>query len=778
MYYDLWSKLQSISPDKPFIRKHHHCSTHEWITYGAFTTLVMRNPPLRFHNKNDVVVVLSSNSFEMILFLFVCWRDGVVPLLVSTRLNDVVVQNIIAKSNAKHVVVSEDIFQKRNFPDDVAVHVLEQLITSNPGGDYVSPQFQIHTESICVILHTSGTTSTTPKLVPLTHYNVCANQRAQDEDNYNPFFDESTHTLLWLPLFHGFGLLTELFRIIWVGGKVTLLTTTTTRNTTDLGTALREVSDPRINGLCVVPSVLDTLLQENQSNESLLLRGLRFVMVGGGRVSRTALEKSTALQIPLCHVLGMTETAGSLLFSHREGGIMGEFKVPLPPMFHEKWKESITGGDTHELILNMTGAPHQHRPVTLGYLGTSQEEEFRTEFATGDLFRHASPTRVEHCGRADACYKNSNGETTNPCVLEALIESHLVTTTRVLVVGKDAPYNTLVVEHRRPTDNDNTTTWENTLWFCISHANRTAVAATASPILRLVILPEGILIPTTAKGSIDRSAAHFVISPYLDAHPTTHNIQAAVRGAVEVVHRGFCCDDVIPLDSLSCVVLRSEVLKRLHKTLHGNVPSLSELITSSITPITCNTFVAMISGTQQQQRPPSPYSSSLVLGKLHRHPFGAERMFCNQQDAIHCLQTHLNISLPSDWNLNLKTSVEHILQSFLQTVPFQSITMLAKPLCARRMLTMTEIRTEVERRRGGLCYVMNVFVRELLLALGIPSKYVMCSIHGVQDCHMSIVVAGGCFRDDASQFWCIDVGCGYNVPFVMPLPSSTQSFSG
>ena len=43
---------------------------------------------------------------------------------------------------------------------------------------------------------------------------------------------------------------------------------------------------------------------------------------------------------------------------------------------------------------------------------------------------------------------------------------------------------------------------------------------------------------------------------------------------------------------------------------------------------------------------------------------------------------------------------------------------------------MQEIKRDVYARIGGCCYTLNVFMRELLRALGLETYYARCNIHG------------------------------------------------
>lgn len=81
--------------------------------------------------------------------------------------------------------------------------------------------------------------------------------------------------------------------------------------------------------------------------------------------------------------------------------------------------------------------------------------------------------------------------------------------------------------------------------------------------------------------------------------------------------------------------------------------------------------------------------------------------------------------------------------------------------------SLAEIKNLVVDRVGGCCYVLNVFMRELLRGFGFSTYYARCAIHGVDDCHIAIVVRG-LLADTPTSLHMVDVGCGY----IMPKPIS------
>jgi arylamine N-acetyltransferase len=92
-----------------------------------------------------------------------------------------------------------------------------------------------------------------------------------------------------------------------------------------------------------------------------------------------------------------------------------------------------------------------------------------------------------------------------------------------------------------------------------------------------------------------------------------------------------------------------------------------------------------------------------------------------------------------------------LISRYLGRVPFQNVTMLARP---RRAPTLDEIVDDALSGRGGPCGVMNPFMAALLHRLG----YDVCLLSGSMqepDCHIALEV-----RIEKQRWW-LDVGNGH-----------------
>lgn len=134
-----------------------------------------------------------------------------------------------------------------------------------------------------------------------------------------------------------------------------------------------------------------------------------------------------------------------------------------------------------------------------------------------------------------------------------------------------------------------------------------------------------------------------------------------------------------------------------------------------------------------------------------------------EEEARHYVTKELNLGAEV---LHLQSKdpllfITRVCERFQRTVPFQSFTLLRVERSCRKLPTLPQLRRDVYDRLGGCCYVLNVFMRELLRALKFDTYFARCAIHGVEDCHMTVMVKHLVQRDD---LWIVDVGCGYVTP--------------
>lgn len=158
---------------------------------------------------------------------------------------------------------------------------------------------------------------------------------------------------------------------------------------------------------------------------------LRFIAVGGARVSPALLARATALGLPVHEGYGLSE-CGSVLCLSRPGatrpGSVGQ------PLAHVR------------LRVDARGELHVAAPAFAGYLGGEQPA---AEFATGDLGRIDADGFVYVDGRAKNLLITSLGRNVSPEWVEGeLLRQPAIA--QACVAGDDRPYLTAVIVPRTP----------------------------------------------------------------------------------------------------------------------------------------------------------------------------------------------------------------------------------------------------------------------------------------------------------------------------------------
>lgn len=158
---------------------------------------------------------------------------------------------------------------------------------------------------------------------------------------------------------------------------------------------------------------------------------LRFIAVGGARVSPALLARATGLGLPVYEGYGLSE-CGSVLCLNQPGATRpGSVGRPLP---HAR------------LRVDDRGELHVAAPAFAGYLGGGAPA---AEFATGDLGRIDADGFVYVAGRAKNLLITSLGRNVAPEWVEGeLLRQPAIA--QACVAGDDRPYLTAVIVPRTP----------------------------------------------------------------------------------------------------------------------------------------------------------------------------------------------------------------------------------------------------------------------------------------------------------------------------------------
>ncbi|XP_072017438.1 arylamine N-acetyltransferase-like [Amphiura filiformis] len=102
--------------------------------------------------------------------------------------------------------------------------------------------------------------------------------------------------------------------------------------------------------------------------------------------------------------------------------------------------------------------------------------------------------------------------------------------------------------------------------------------------------------------------------------------------------------------------------------------------------------------------------------------------------------------------------LNELVSLYLQHIPFQSFTVISRPDKDQHLSTMDDIKADIFATRGGLCYDHNIFMANLLEALGFDVCLIGCDIgmHGIHD-HVSVLVQN--LKTPGDRYH-VDVGSG------------------
>ncbi|MEK9721077.1 MAG: AMP-binding protein, partial [Quisquiliibacterium sp.] len=179
-------------------------------------------------------------------------------------------------------------------------------------------------DDVALVLHTSGTTSR-PKIVPLTHRNVCASAR-----NIRGFLslDRSDRGLNIMPLFHIHGLIAGVLAPLSAGGQVSC---TPGFNALKFFAWMEQV---RPTWYTAVPTMHQTILARAANNRAVIQANpLRFIRSSSSAMPTQVIsELEKAFGAPLVESYGMTEAAHQMAAN------------PLPPWARKPGTLGIAAG--------------------------------------------------------------------------------------------------------------------------------------------------------------------------------------------------------------------------------------------------------------------------------------------------------------------------------------------------------------------------------------------------------------------------------------------------
>ena len=273
----------------------------------------------------------------------------------------------------------------------------------------------IFPEDIALILHTSGTTSK-PKMVPLTHFNLCTSAKNIVDTLY---LDRSDKCINIMPLFHIHGIVGLLLSTLFSGGNIF---------TSKGFNALKFFSWLKIftpTWYSAVPTMHQSILLRSYKNIEIIKQTkLRFIRSSSASLpSKTMNEIEKTFNCPVIESYGMTEASHQMTSNHlppgnRKAAKAGFAAGPEVSIFDENNK-ILSNGKIGEIVIRGNN-------VTTGYLKNIQANKnsfVHGWFRTGDLGFYDKEGFLQITGRIKEII-NKGGEKISPLEIDEEIMKH------------------------------------------------------------------------------------------------------------------------------------------------------------------------------------------------------------------------------------------------------------------------------------------------------------------------------------------------------------------
>jgi amino acid adenylation domain-containing protein len=375
--------------------------------------------------RNDRVAVALANGPEMaVAFLGIASGATCAPLNPAYRTNEF--DFYLSDLNAKALIIQSgvaetavEVARKRGIPiiELSPVKEAETGIFSLTGGE-AKPAKQaglaVH-DDIALVLHTSGTTSR-PKIVPLTHSNLCAS--AQNIRS-SLQLDSGDCCLNVMPLFHIHGLIGALLSSLSAGASVVCTPGFYAPK------FFEWLDEFRPTWYTAVPTMHQAILARAAANAEIIARcGIRLI-----RSSSAALPPQVMAEIertfsaPVIEAYGMTEASHQMASNPlppraRKAGSVGVAAGPTIAIMDESGNV-LSAGETGEIVIR--GAS-----VTAGYENNPKANESAFTqgwFRTGDQGYLDSDGYLFIKGRIKELI-NRGGEKISPREVDEVLLNH------------------------------------------------------------------------------------------------------------------------------------------------------------------------------------------------------------------------------------------------------------------------------------------------------------------------------------------------------------------
>jgi len=190
--------------------------TREETTYAQFLDDVKKRATTLAKQgikKNDVVGILSHNLPEFPLTAFAIWYLGAQALLLDTNLTPYEYDNMAELTKCKLIYAEKSFFYKT---DKFGFY---DITEKDRAADAKLAPAHVESLDIATLSFTSGATGT-PKIVPLTHFNLT--ETARSLEDMSEWLHKGDTLYGFLPMYHVYGFAVEILATIEYRGNILL----------------------------------------------------------------------------------------------------------------------------------------------------------------------------------------------------------------------------------------------------------------------------------------------------------------------------------------------------------------------------------------------------------------------------------------------------------------------------------------------------------------------------------------------------------------------------
>src|SRR5688572_26751674 len=399
------------------------------LSYGGLRRLVgdvAHALQARGIGPNDRVAIVLDNGPEMAA-AFICIGSAATAAPLNPNYRAEEFEFYLSDLRAKLLVVAQD-------RDSAAIGVAERLhvpiarlraLPEKGAGTFVlafdgAPSSpidgrQANADDSALVLHTSGTTSR-PKIVPLSHRNVCASAHNVAASVALTAHDRG---LVIMPLFHIHGLIAALLAPLSAGGEVCC---STGFNALRFFAWLDEVKPTWYTG---VPTMHQAIVLRAAGNAEIVKNHrLRFIRSSSSSMPVTVIEQIESLYgIPVIEAYGMTEAAHQMASNAlpprpRKPGTVGPSAGPEIRVVDTSGA-TVPAGTTGEIVIRGPNvmAAYENNP------GANSDAFYGDWFRTGDQGTMDDDGYVTITGRLKEII-NRGGEKISPREVDEIMMTH------------------------------------------------------------------------------------------------------------------------------------------------------------------------------------------------------------------------------------------------------------------------------------------------------------------------------------------------------------------